>query len=192
MKKDKTIDTQLIDRAIRLATKAHEGVVRKGSDLPYIVHPLEAMTIVGTMTSNQELMAAAVLHDVVEDTGITIDDIRRELGDRVAELVDAETDREVSGISHVESWQHRKQATIDRIAAGSRDEQIVALGDKLSNMRAMARNLNEQGDRLWQRFNEKDPARHAWYYRQLAVSLSPLRDTEAYREFAKLVEQVFP
>ena len=192
MKKEKTIDTQLIDRAIRFATKAHEGVVRKGTDMPYIVHPLEAMTIVSTIVNDQELMAAALLHDVVEDAGITIDEIRSEFGERVAELVDAETDLEVPGMSHAESWQQRKQATIDRLATAGRDAQIVALGDKLSNIRAMARHLVRQGDLLWQRFNEKNPARHAWYYRQLAVSLSPLSDTDSYREFTELVEQVFP
>ena len=192
MKKEKAIDTRLIDRAIRYATEAHEGVNRKGSTLPYILHPLEAMTIVGTMTSDQELMAAALLHDVVEDAGVTIEDISREFGPRVAELVEAETDIEVPGMSHVESWQQRKQATIDRLATASRDTQMVALGDKLSNMRAMARNQREQGDRLWQRFNEKDPARHAWYYRHLVKSLAPLSDTDAYREFCVLVDQVFP
>lgn len=192
MKKEKTIDTQMIDRAIRLATQAHEGVVRKGTDLPYIVHPLEAMTIVATITSDQELMAAAVLHDVVEDAGISVDDIRREFGQRVADIVEAETDQEVPGLSHIGSWQQRKQAAIERLAVASRDAQIVALGDKLSNIRGMARNLNQIGDRLWQRFNEKDPARHAWYYKQLAVSLSPLIDTNAYHEFVELVAQVFP
>lgn len=192
MKKSKTIDTQIVDRALCLAVEGHKGTVRKGTNVPYIVHPMEAMIIVSTMTDDQELMAAALLHDAVEDTGITLDDIRRELGPRVAVLVDSETDREVEGLSHVESWQHRKQAAVDRLASASRDVQMVALGDKLSNMRAMARHLQEQGDRLWQRFNEKDPARHAWYYRQLVASLDPLSDTAAYREFADLVEQVFP
>ncbi len=192
MKKEKTIDTQLIDRAIRFAIEAHEGVVRKGTDIPYIVHPLEAMIIVSTIDSDQELMAAALLHVVVEDAGITISQIRSEFGSRVAKLVNDETDHEVPGLSHVESWQQRKQAAIDRLAAADRDTQLVALGDKLSNLRAMARNLRQQGDRLWQRFNEKDPARHAWYYRQLAESLSPLSETDAYHEFRELLEQVFP
>jgi myo-inositol-1(or 4)-monophosphatase len=192
MKKTKTIDTQIVDRAIRYATEHHAGVPRKGTSLPYIVHPLEAMVIVSTITNDQELMAAAALHDVVEDTGVTIDDIRREFGSRVAQLVDDETDREVPGVSHVDSWQQRKQAAVDRLAAASRDVQIVALGDKLSNIRGMARNYRELGDQLWQRFNEKPPACHARYYRQLAASLAPLSDTDAYREFVRLVDQVFP
>lgn len=192
MKKEKTIDTRIIDGAIRLATKAHEGVVRKGGGMPYIVHPLEAMVIVSTVTDDQEVMAAAVLHDAVEDSDVTIEDIRSNLGARVADLVSAETDSEVPGLTHCESWQHRKQTTIDRLSAASREVQIVALGDKLSNIRAMLRDYHRLGDSLWQRFNEKNVDRHAWYYHQLVKSLAPLSDTDAYREFASLVEQVFP
>ena len=191
MKKKKTIDTQIIDRAICFATKAHEGVVRKGTDVPYIVHPLEALAIVATITSDQELMAAAVLHDVVEDAGINVDDIRREFGQRVADLVDAESDREVPGLSHVESWQNRKQATIDRLAAAGRDTQIVALGDKLSNMRAIARDYSVKGDDFWNIFHAKDPKDHEWHYRGLAESLRELSDTFAYKEFEQLINQVF-
>ena len=106
-------------------------------------------------------------------------------------MFDSETDSEVPGMSHVDSWQIRKQATIDHLAAASRDIQIIAMGDKLSNMRAMATNYREQGEQVWQRFNQKDPAKHAWYYRQLLKSLSSLSDTEAYREFVFLVDQVF-
>ena len=191
-KKQPTIDTQLIDHAILFATKAHEGVVRKGSNLPYIAHPLEAMAIVATMTSDQELLAAAVLHDVLEDTNTTLEDLRHEFGPHVAELVDAETNHEEKGVNHAENWKQRKQATITRLASATREVQIVALGDKLSNIRAMARHLQQHGNLFWQRFNLKDPSCHAWYYKQLVKSLSPLKDTDAYKEFANLVKQVFP
>jgi myo-inositol-1(or 4)-monophosphatase len=189
--KKKSIDTTLLDRAICFAAKAHAGVVRKGTTVPYIVHPMEALAIVATITDDQELLAAAALHDVIEDAGVSPADIRSEFGDRVASLVDSETDNEVPGMSHVDSWQIRKQSAVDHLASASRDIQIVALGDKLSNMRAMVRHYAQVGEQVWQRFNQKDPACHAWYYRQLVASLSPLSDTEAYREFAALVEQVF-
>ncbi|WP_197018820.1 HD domain-containing protein [Prevotella sp. P6B4] len=185
------IDTQLVDRAIVYATKAHEGSVRKGTKLPFIVHPLEAMAIVATITSDQELMAAAVLHDVLEDTDVSVDEIRELFGQRVATLVDAETSRDVEGLSHVDSWQIRKQFAIDRLASASRDAQIVAIGDKLSNMRGMVIEHRRMGEGLWERFNVKDPALHAWYYRGLVKSLSPLSDTDAYREFVGLVVQIF-
>ena len=188
---NKPLDTELLDRAIVFAVRAHAGTERRGKGFPYIVHPMEAVGIVATMTPDQELLAAAALHDTVEDTNVTLEQIREEFGDRIASLVATDSDIPLQDMSREESWRIRKQAAIDRIANASHDAKIVALGDKLSNMRAMARHLREQGDRVWLRFNEKDPARHAWYYRQLARSLAPLSDTDAYREFCALVEQVF-
>jgi len=71
------------------------------------------------------------------------------------------------------------------------DAKIVALGDKLSNMRAIARDYAEQGNALWNLFHAKDPKDHEWHYRGLADSLSELRDTFAYKEFQQLINQVF-
>ena len=65
----------ILDKAIVFATKAHSGSFRKGTTTPYIVHPMEASAIVATMTDDKIILAAAVLHDVVEDTDYTIDDI---------------------------------------------------------------------------------------------------------------------
>ena len=129
--KTKQIDTSLVDKAIIFAVKAHEGVPRRGRDFPYIVHPLEAMTIVATMTSEPEMLAASVLHDVVEDTDFTVEDIRAEFGDRVAELVDAETEKhDQSSRSREESWHDRKAAALEALKTAPRDVKIVALGDK--------------------------------------------------------------
>lgn len=186
----KHIDTSLLDRAIVFAVKAHQGVERNGKGFPYIVRPLEAVSIVATMTSDQELLAAAALHDVIEDTGTTADELRREFGDRVTSLVEAESDIEVEG-SKSESWHQRKQVAIDSLARASREAKIVALGDKLSNMRAIARDYAQQGDTLWNLFNVKDMRDHEWHYRGLAESLRELQDTFAYKEFDQLINQVF-
>ncbi|MCQ2120034.1 MAG: HD domain-containing protein, partial [Bacteroidales bacterium] len=66
------LDTSLLDKAILFATRAHSGTERRGKGFPYIVHPMEAVEIAATMTSDQELLAAAILHDTVEDTDVTI------------------------------------------------------------------------------------------------------------------------
>ena len=185
-------DTSVLDRAIAFAVKAHAGIARRGKRIPYIVHPLEALAITATMTDNQELLAATVLHDVVEDTAFTLADIEREFGRRVAELVAGESETPVPGVPESESWHQRRQATLDRIRKQSREAKMVALGDKLSNMRAISRDYDKLGDALWGRFHVTDPAEHAWHYRGLADSLSELADTEAYQEFARLVDRVFP
>ena len=185
------IDTSLLDRAIIFAVKAHAGTERRGKGFPYIVHPMEAVEIVATITPNQELLAAAALHDTVEDTDITIEQIRAEFGERIASLVTSETDVVFEGRSESDSWHDRKQAAIDRLAKVSREAKIVALGDKLSNMRAIARDYAVQGDALWNLFHVNDPKEHEWHYRGLADALRELQDTFAFREFEMLINQVF-
>ena len=188
---NKPLDTQLLDRAIVFAVKAHAGTERRGKGFPYIVHPMEAMEIVATMTPDQELLAAAALHDTVEDTDVTIEQIRAEFGERVASLVEAESDVMVEGVREEDSWHQRKQAAIDRLARAPREAKMVALGDKLSNMRAIARDYAMQGDKLWSLFHASDPKDHEWHYRGLADSLRELSDTFAFKEFESLINQVF-
>jgi len=188
---NKPLDTELLDRAIIFAVRAHAGTERRGKGFPYIVHPMEAVEIVSTITPDQELLAAAALHDVVEDTGISADDLRREFGDRIADLVVAESDVFTEGVSEEDSWHARKRAAIERLSRASRDAKIVAMGDKLSNMRAIARDYAVQGDKLWSIFHAKDPKDHEWHYRGLADALKELEGTFAYKEFVSLIDQVF-
>ena len=192
---NKYLDTELLDKAIIFAVKAHHNTERRGKGFPYIVHPMEAVEIVATITPDQELLAAAALHDTIEDTDVTVEDIRREFGDRIANLVHAESDQ-IDGVlfngeNEEETWHARKQAAIDRLAAAPHDAKIVAMGDKLSNMRAIARDYAVKGDALWNIFHVKDKASHEWHYRGLAASLSELSDTFAYQEFTTLIDQVF-
>ena len=188
---NKPLDTAFLDRAIIFAVKAHAGTERRGKGYPYIIHPMEAVEIVATMTKDQELLAAAILHDTVEDTNVTVDQIRDEFGDRVADLVASESDEMPVGVSEEDSWHARKQAAIDRLSKASREAKIVAMGDKLSNMRAIARDYAEQGDKLWNLFHVNDRKSHEWHYRGLADALKELDDTFAYQEFIKLINQVF-
>ena len=188
---NKPLNTELLDRAIIFAVRAHAGTERRGKGYPYIVHPMEAVEIVATMTSDQELLAAAALHDTVEDTNVTLDQIRAGFGDRVAALVADESDEMPAGVSEEDSWHARKQAAIERLSRASRDAKMVALGDKLSNMRAIARDYAVQGDALWSIFHTKDPKDHEWHYRGLADALRELDGTFAFQEFEKLINQVF-
>lgn len=188
---NKYIDTDLFDRAAVFAIRAHHNTERRGKGFPYIIHPMEAVEIVATITTDPELLAAAALHDTIEDTDVTVDQIRAEFGERIANLVHAESDQFTEGVSEEDSWHDRKQAAIDRLAAAPHDAKIVAMGDKLSNMRAIWRDYQTKGDALWSIFHVKDKASHEWHYRGLAASLSELSDTFAYQEFVRLIDEVF-
>ena len=188
---NKPLNTDLLDRAILFAVRAHSGTERRGKGFPYIVHPMEAVAIVSTMTADQELLAAAALHDTVEDTDVTVEQLREAFGERIAALVADESDTFEAGVSEEESWHSRKQAAIDRLSRASHDAKMVALGDKLSNMRAIARDYAEQGDAFWKLFHVTDPAAHEWHYRGLADALRELSGTFAFQEFEQLINQVF-
>ena len=188
---NKPLDTTLFDSATRFAVEAHAGTERRGKGFPYIIHPMEAAAIVATITPDPEILAAAILHDVVEDTDCTVDELRREFGDRIAELVASESEDPMADLSEEASWHARKQAAIDRLAQAPHDAKIVAMGDKLSNTRAIARDHEQIGDEIWNLFHTKEKSEHEWHYRGLAASLSDLAGTAAYREFVALIDEVF-
>lgn len=188
---EKKIDSSFLDRAIKYAVDAHHNVERRGKGFPYVVHPLEAMSIAATVTNDQEVLAAAALHDVVEDTDITIDELKKEFGERVAELVASESDNMDPGYHEGISWKDRKVAGLRRIKQSSRDAQIVALGDKLSNMRAIYIDWLKIHEKIFDKFHEHDPSIHAWRYYQLSNCFDKLEGTYALEEFKFIVRIVF-
>jgi len=181
----------ILDQALVLAINAHKGQFRKGTQIPYILHPMEAAAIVGTMTTDDEIIAAAALHDVVEDTETTIEDIVTLFGKRVGSLVASESENKREGLPAASTWKIRKQETLDHLKNSPIEVKIITLGDKLSNIRAIYRDYLAIGDELWQRFNQKDKHEHYWYYSSIAECLSELNCFQAYKEYCDLVEKTF-
>lgn len=175
----------MITKAAAFAEKAHRGTFRKGTQIPYITHPMETAVIVSAFTDDQELIAAALLHDVVEDAGVTKEELEAAFGTRVAKLVMDESE------DKSRSWKERKTCTVRHLITASREVKILALGDKLSNMRCTARDYLVMGDSIWQRFNEKDKREHAWYYWGIAHALKELSDHVYYEEYIMLCKTVF-
>ena len=181
------MNTELFDRAAKFAVDAHAGGERKGKGYPYILHPMEAAGIVASISTDQELLAAAILHDTVEDTDVTIDQIRREFGERVALLVCNET----SPLPHDAPWRDRKKAQAELIASSTRDSKIVAIGDKLSNLRTIVADYRQIGDKLWQRFKAPGGKEDVlWYYTILADALQEMAGTLAYEEYVSLLKEM--
>lgn len=175
----------MVEKAVAFATKSHEGTCRKGTKIPYIVHPLETAVIVEMMVTDEELICAALLHDVIEDAGVSVEEIEREFGCRVARLVMEETE------DKTRSWKERKSATLCHLEKASRENKILILADKLSNLRTTARDILLLGDNIWQRFNEKRKSEHAWYYLGIAEGLKELEEFPAYQEYVMLCKKIF-
>ena len=183
---------ELVSEAIAFAVKAHDGMRRKKSDAPYILHPMEAAVIVGTMTEDQNLIAAAALHDVVEDANITIEEIEERFGRRVRELVESETENKRADLPPETTWRIRKEESLT-VLKDTEDLGVlmVWIGDKLANMRAIYRDFKVEGAEMWQKFNQKDVNEQAWYYRSIAALTKELSHTSAWLEYKTLTELVF-
>jgi (p)ppGpp synthase/HD superfamily hydrolase len=156
----------LLDAALAFAAIAHQGQKRKGTGIPYIVHPVGVMVVLlQAGETDADVLAAALLHDTVEDAGTTLTELRERFGERVAEIV--------AGCSEPDKrapWEARKQHTVAYLQTASRAVQLVVVADKLHNLRSLAADYAEIGEPLWQRF-KRGRAQMAWYYRAVVDSL---------------------
>lgn len=159
-----SMDWQKVQKAIIYATEKHEGQKRKGTDIPYIVHPMEVMQILSSMGCPADVVIAGILHDTLEDTTATPKEIEELFGADVLNIVQHESEDKSM------TWKERKQHTIDSLAEAPKEVRIVCFADKLSNIRSMFRDKESIGEELWKRFNagRKDIE---WYYRQVAEAL---------------------
>ena len=182
----------IFDEAISFATEAHSGMYRKKSKTPYILHPMEAAAIAGTMTDDIEIITAALLHDTVEDTAVTIEEIKDKFGSRVADLVKSETEDKREELPPDATWQVRKEESLEVLKnTDDLGVKILWLSDKLSNMRSFYRKYKKCGNALWQDFHQKDPDKQFWYYDTIADLLSDLKEFEAWQEYKWLINKVF-
>lgn len=178
---------QRLDDAIRFATERHAGQTRKGTNIPYILHPLEVLQILYSMRADTELLIAGVLHDTVEDTDTMLEEIRERFGADVADLVASNSE------DKSKTWDERKQHTIEMLRGANHRVKQLILADKLSNLRSIAYDYRKVGDKLWERFNAP-ASKQAWYYGGIDDALNNLQHTgckDVYWEYVGLFKDVF-
>lgn len=182
----------MIDKAIRFAAAAHKGMVRKGNNQPYIFHPLEVLNLVSMMSDDMDVLCAAILHDTVEDTPVTIADIKKEFNDRIASLVAYESEDKRGQVNKADTWEDRKKETIECLKnVDDIGAKMVCLADKVSNLRSFHLLQLQQGEQMWNNFNMKDPKKHYWYYSEVAKALDDLKDQAVYKEYLFLIDSIF-
>lgn len=182
---------ELINKAIIYATKHHEGMTRKGKKIPYIIHPMEVIGIISTITDDPDIIAAGALHDLVEDTDVTYEDIKREFNERIANIVAAESQNLLPGYRDDLSWEELRRLQMEKIKGESIEVKIVALADKLSNIKAIYIDKTKTGNKIWDLFREKNPLLHKWRFFELLNCFDELKNTHAYKEFVFFVNKTF-
>ena len=181
----------MVFRAIKFVAEAHQGQYRKGTNIPYISHLMNVMKILCENGCDKEIITAGILHDVVEDTSVTIEQVERLFGKRVATMVTGASEPEHmrNGKDGKTSWRLRKQHTIEFVAREAMLEQLlVSCADKLDNAEAIIQDFDQIGEKLWERFNAPKSDQQ-WYYTSLAAAFEQ-RSTEFGEPLSKLSQKL--
>lgn len=189
--KDAEFYRGMIEKAVDFALLYHSGQIRKGTEDPYITHPLEVLSIMNSMDLSSEdprLTIAGILHDVVEDTDATLELIRWRFGRDVAALVEAHTE------DKTKTWQERKEQLINELPEADRRVKLLILSDVLANLRTMQRDRILVGEQLWNRFRAPKE-RQEWYFRNIKDILSRFEEEKLagmkYREMVEIYKDLF-
>lgn len=163
-------EKSIISRALDFAIKAHGNQKRKGDGKPYIVHPIEVALIVAKVISNDHVIASALLHDTVEDTNTTLEDLDKEFGYTVTKIVGNLTEKDKSL-----SWRERKLLAIAHIKEMDEFSLIVKTADKIQNLKSLYSAILKDGEKVMNKFNApiKEQLEIDWIiYRELVENFS--------------------
>jgi (p)ppGpp synthase/HD superfamily hydrolase len=155
----------LVEKALQVAAKAHDHQYRKKSTIPYITHPVGVGMILMKAGYDEELIAAGILHDTVEDTPLTLEDIEGIFGLKIAKIVEgcSEPDKTMP-------WEDRKNHTIEYLKTAPLEIRVVVCADKLHNIRSINDDYENIGEEVWTKF-KRGKDQQKWYYTNVLASL---------------------
>ncbi|HEV7952067.1 MAG TPA: HD domain-containing protein [Candidatus Saccharimonadales bacterium] len=171
--------TPRLDEAMRVAAMAHSEQTRKGTDIPYIVHPFAVMYIVSQATNDEDVLIASLFHDIIEDVPdkYSKEQMQRAFGARVVRIVEGVTKDDT-----IEDWQGRADAYLDHLRTADIESVMVSGADKIHNLQSILLDYERYGEELWTRFNAGKESQLWWYESILEVLQeripeSPLTET---------------
>ncbi len=156
---------EMINQAIQFASTKHAGQMRKSTEIPYISHPFAVAMLLQEAGYRAEVVAAGILHDTLEDTSTTTDEIASIFGIEVLRLIEAASEPDKSL-----PWEDRKRHTMSLLKQRSDEELAIIIADKLHNLQSIRRDLEIDGERVWKRFN-RGKEQQAWYYQGIVHAI---------------------
>jgi (p)ppGpp synthase/HD superfamily hydrolase len=181
-------ESRLFD-AIEFAARAHRGQYRKGTGIPYLIHPLNVARTLIEAGCEEDVVVAGLLHDTVEDTPVTLADIRTQFGEAVAQLVEAASEPDKS-----DTWENRKRHTIESLEKAPEEVHFLVCADKLDSILTIRNDYERMGESVWKRFNRPKPLQELYYRSLVDTFLKRTPEGERgrlFRDFAGAVSQVF-
>ncbi|MBQ7660329.1 MAG: bifunctional (p)ppGpp synthetase/guanosine-3',5'-bis(diphosphate) 3'-pyrophosphohydrolase [Alphaproteobacteria bacterium] len=186
MEQDKAF-TKKLYQALSFAVNHHGKVyqVRKSTNIPYIIHPVGVMEILLEYTDDVEIIQAGILHDILEDTEGTEQEIEQAFGVRVKNLVVGASEPNHDTLD----WQSRKEHTISEVSKSADfDTLLVICADKLHNFKTIISDYEKMGEKVWQKFHQ-GKEKQLWYYSQMAKAiLNRYPENKLFQEFYQTVE----
>lgn len=182
--------SELYEDALRLAAVAHFDQKRKGSGLPYIIHPVQVSVILLRHGFPVEVAVAGLLHDVVEDQGHELTEIEGRFGTRVAEIVAALTERKMDAQGAKRPWSVRKQEGLRQMRRGSPQAVAVKAADALHNVRSFVSEVRERGGQVWRHFNGGPQAQIEYYRRVLEIAKERLQNHPLVDELVDAIDEL--
>jgi (p)ppGpp synthase/HD superfamily hydrolase len=175
----------VIEKALQVASKAHENQYRKNTDIPYIIHPVAVGMMLMKAGYDEDIIAAGILHDTVEDTSLTLGELESDFGAKIAGIVEgcSEPDKSLP-------WKDRKEHTIEFLRSASEEVRVVACADKLHNIRSIIKDYVQSGETVWDRFNA-DKEKQKWYYTNVLESLEHQSTFALLKELKTEVDRLF-
>lgn len=174
-----------IEDAKQFATIAHGTQTRKNDDELYIEHPKRVAAILTEAGFREPVIMASLLHDVVEDTPVTIEEIAGKFGKEVADIVAYHTEDKSL------SWEERKQHTISVVRTAPLEVRALIIADKLDNLTCLVKQYEQMGDDVWKAF-KRGKEQQAWYNRSVAEAIKDVENPPAFfKTYIDLVESFF-
>lgn len=175
----------VVEKALQIASRSHEGQYRKNTDIPYIIHPVAVGMMLMKAGYSDEIIAAGILHDTVEDTPLTLEDIKEEFGTKIVEIVEGSSEPDKSL-----PWKARKEHTIEFLITASEEIRAVVCADKLHNIRSIISDYELVGEVIWDRFNA-GKEQQKWYYTNVVESLAAQSTFDLLTELRNEVDRLF-
>ena len=181
----KTSTCLKLHNAIIFATMAHKGQLRKGTNIPYISHPMEVMQILTANGCSEDVIIAGILHDTLEDTDAKEEDIKNLFGQKILDIIKSETE------DKSKTWIERKKHTVEHVKISSKNVQLVCCADKLANIKSIYADALKVGDRVFARFSAPSKDYVKWYYTEIVKSLTKINKYKMKKELEVFVNLVF-
>ncbi len=174
---------ELVEKAREIATKAHEGQVRKSDGSPYIHHPVAVAELLEEAGFNDEVVAAGLAHDVLEDTAVTEAELRSQLGEAVVDIV--------LGVSEDKTleWEERKKQYIQTVINASEAVKAVSVADKIHNAQSFIGTYEDVGSDLWLKFS-RGREKTLWFQRELCDELNKVWSHSLLDQYSELVNKM--